>query len=120
MPRPVMHATQVRAESCPGCRARSGTPTGIPDVAHAVESRSLATELGQADPSRSTGDDLRGEMSDALLVWLTWREYRAKRATCRKHAGTRPRPAPSTCDMTASPTTVTEPVNPARIRQRGS
>jgi uncharacterized membrane protein len=27
---------------------------------------------------------------DALLVWLTWREYRAKRATRSEHAGTRP------------------------------
>jgi uncharacterized membrane protein len=27
---------------------------------------------------------------DALLVWLTWREYRAKRATHRKHLEARP------------------------------
>jgi uncharacterized membrane protein len=27
---------------------------------------------------------------DALLVWLTWREYRAKRATLHKHTDARP------------------------------
>jgi hypothetical protein len=33
-----------------------------------VESRSLATELGQADPSRSIADDLRGETS-SIKLW---------------------------------------------------